>query len=125
MTFNAQNNKLTNLRKILNITSIINHLQRIKTASHSAILYINVRWWVSKLAFLLGTTAFVTCKLTAYFQSQPVRIFCRPRKLSTNPTARTATGTQHFNHLENTIHTCMHLKSANKCSAAKKTQQLR
>ena len=54
---------------------------------------------MSKLAFLLGTTTFVSRKLSTDLQSQPVWIFRRPRKLTTNTTSRTTTGTQHFHNL--------------------------
>ena len=80
--------------------TITNYLQRIKAASYSTILYIDVRRRMSKFALLLGSATLVTCKLPADFQSQPVWIFCRPRKLPTDTTSRTTTGTQHFNNLK-------------------------
>jgi len=88
----------------------VHYLEWIKTASDSAVLYVNMRRRVSKLAFLLGTAALVARKLSTHFQSQPVGILSWPRHLSAHSATRTTTRTQHFwCNLYNTTYTYTHL----------------
>ena len=53
------------------IFKILPYLDAVVACGDSPVLHLHVGWWVSKLAFSVGTRALVPLELPAYLQLEP------------------------------------------------------